>query len=301
MARQYRSPVMASIHETAKGLHAAGVMDKQAMRRFDGACLTPVRPLPPADMRALREREGTSQVVVTGQLHDRIVRRIAKGEGAVFFRSDFRELGNPGQVGRALRALMKEGRLIRFGHGIYVRARPSSIDGQPVPAKSMRDLAAEALARLGAEVTESRAERAYNSGRSEQVPTGRVIGVRGKRVRRKLGCNGVALKLERLGRERPPRRPKRPTGPPPEPITLRDALRGIWQADKYPVLGNEDLREARRLDAEALERAGWAVMSPGDRPEFADWIAALRNPELPGDEREEIMYAVHDLFEPDES
>jgi putative transcriptional regulator len=29
MTKQYRSPVMASIHETAEGLHAAGVMDKQ--------------------------------------------------------------------------------------------------------------------------------------------------------------------------------------------------------------------------------------------------------------------------------
>jgi hypothetical protein len=30
---------MASIHETAEGLHAAGVMDKQTMRKFDDACL----------------------------------------------------------------------------------------------------------------------------------------------------------------------------------------------------------------------------------------------------------------------
>lgn len=40
----YRSPVMASIHETAEGLHAAGVMDKQTMHRFDDACLTPCAP-----------------------------------------------------------------------------------------------------------------------------------------------------------------------------------------------------------------------------------------------------------------
>lgn len=56
----YRSPVMASIHETAEGLHAAGVMDKQAIRKFDDACLTPVRPLSAEEIRALREREGAS-------------------------------------------------------------------------------------------------------------------------------------------------------------------------------------------------------------------------------------------------
>ena len=60
MARQYRSSVMASIHETAEGLHAAGVMDKQTMRKFDAACLTPVRKLAPEEIRSLREREGAS-------------------------------------------------------------------------------------------------------------------------------------------------------------------------------------------------------------------------------------------------
>ena len=69
MTRQYRSPVMASIHETAEGLHAAGVMDKQTMRKFDEACLTPVRPLEADEIRALREREGASQAVFARYLN----------------------------------------------------------------------------------------------------------------------------------------------------------------------------------------------------------------------------------------
>ena len=36
---------MASIHETAEALHAAGVIDKGTMREFDELCLTPVRSL----------------------------------------------------------------------------------------------------------------------------------------------------------------------------------------------------------------------------------------------------------------
>ena len=43
--KQYRSRVMASVHETAEGLTSAGVMSKQTMREFDELCLTPVRPL----------------------------------------------------------------------------------------------------------------------------------------------------------------------------------------------------------------------------------------------------------------
>jgi putative transcriptional regulator len=69
MTKQYRSAVMASIHETAEGLHAAGVMDKQTMRKFDAACLTPVRRLAPDEIRGLREREGASQAVFARYLN----------------------------------------------------------------------------------------------------------------------------------------------------------------------------------------------------------------------------------------
>ena len=69
MTKQYRSPAMASIHETAEGLHAAGVMDKRTMRKFDEACLTPVRPLAPEEIRSLREREGASQAVFARYLN----------------------------------------------------------------------------------------------------------------------------------------------------------------------------------------------------------------------------------------
>ena len=69
MRKQYRSPLMASIHETAEGLHAAGVMSKRTMREFDDLCLTPVRPLKPREIRALRLREGASQAVFARYLN----------------------------------------------------------------------------------------------------------------------------------------------------------------------------------------------------------------------------------------
>lgn len=69
MTKRYRSKAMASIHKTAKGLHAAGVMGKQTMRKFDEACLTPVRPLTPEEIRALREHEGASQAVFARYLN----------------------------------------------------------------------------------------------------------------------------------------------------------------------------------------------------------------------------------------
>lgn len=67
--KQYRSSLMASIHETAEGLNAAGVMDKQTLREFDELCLTPVQPLTPEEIRALRLREGASQAVFARYLN----------------------------------------------------------------------------------------------------------------------------------------------------------------------------------------------------------------------------------------
>jgi putative transcriptional regulator len=67
--KQYRSRVLASVHETAEGLTSAGVMTKQTMREFDELCLTPVRPLTPEEIRDIREREGASQAVFARYLN----------------------------------------------------------------------------------------------------------------------------------------------------------------------------------------------------------------------------------------
>lgn len=68
-AKQYRSNLMASIHETAEGLHSAGVMNKRTLREFDALCLTPIQPLAPEEIRALRLREGASQAVFARYLN----------------------------------------------------------------------------------------------------------------------------------------------------------------------------------------------------------------------------------------
>ncbi len=50
-AKQYRSGLIASIHETAEGLHSAGVMTRKTLREFDELCLAPARPLAPEQIR----------------------------------------------------------------------------------------------------------------------------------------------------------------------------------------------------------------------------------------------------------
>jgi putative transcriptional regulator len=67
----YRSRLSAAIHETAAGLHRAGLLDKATMREFDESCLTPIADLSPKDITALREREGVSQGVLARYLNVR--------------------------------------------------------------------------------------------------------------------------------------------------------------------------------------------------------------------------------------
>lgn len=128
-------------------------------------------------------------------LETRVVNRIARKRGDVFLREDFRDLGGYDQVGRVLRGLVRSGKLLKLGYGVYTRAARSPFSDKPVPPKGLATLT-EALKRLGVEITTTRLEEDYNAGRTTQVPTGRVVAVRG-RIRRKLGYDGVSLSFER--------------------------------------------------------------------------------------------------------
>ena len=137
-------------------------------------------------------RTGTIQ---PDSLAGRLEKRIARKRGDVFLRADFDDLGGYDQVGRALRGLVRKGRLMKIGQGLYTRAVTSPFSDTPVPPKGLRTLT-EALQRLGVEPLPSRLQEAYNAGKTTQVPTGRVVAVRG-RVRRQIGYDGVYLKFER--------------------------------------------------------------------------------------------------------
>jgi len=56
-------------------------------------------------------------------------------------------------------------------------------------------LAKEALKRLGVEVNPTKAELDYRAGRTTQIPTGRLIGVK-NRISRKIGYKGASIYYE---------------------------------------------------------------------------------------------------------
>ncbi len=134
---------------------------------------------------------------VKNTLEGKITYRVKRGKTPVFVRDDFKDIGGYDQVGRVLRELVKKGLLVSLGYGTYARSKKSSISGKVVPEEPLPELAKKLLKKLGVKVVQSSAEMAYNSGKSTQVPTGRVIGVKGRIVRR-IGYNGRYIFFEKV-------------------------------------------------------------------------------------------------------
>ncbi|MGH6873305.1 MAG: helix-turn-helix domain-containing protein [Rhizomicrobium sp.] len=69
MSKTYRSKMLETLHETMQDFHDAGLMDDRTMAEFDVACLTPVKPLSPRQIKAIRTRERASQAVFARYLN----------------------------------------------------------------------------------------------------------------------------------------------------------------------------------------------------------------------------------------
>ena len=94
---------------------------------------------------------------------------------------------------------------------------------------------------------------------------------------------------------------KQQADPPVPPMTVQDVLLLVLQADAYPILGNEDVPVALRMERAALRHAETAVSSPDDPPEFARWLEALRQPDIGQDERAEVLGAMYAYFDLEET
>ena len=131
-------------------------------------------------------------------LRERIGDRIARRRDDVFLTREFRDLGGEDQVLRALRDLVRDGQLVRLGYGVYGRAEISSLSGKPMLAAQggFIDAARQALDKLGVQWELTEFQRAYNEGRSTQVPINPAVRVKG-RFARHLRYQDTELRLER--------------------------------------------------------------------------------------------------------
>lgn len=130
-------------------------------------------------------------------LKEKIIVRLNKSNKSAFILPEFFDLSDRDQVGRVLRYLVKEGVLIKIGQGVFAKAVRSPISQKIILADSFQEVAKEALAKLKVKTFPTSAEKEYNSGLSTQVPTGLMIGVKG-RISRVLSYNGRRIKYERI-------------------------------------------------------------------------------------------------------
>ena len=116
----------------------------------------------------------------------------------VFLPREFGDLGGEDQVLRVLRGLVREGQLVRLGYGVYGRAVVSQLSGEPIlySPNGFTGAARQALNKLGVKWEPTEAERAYNEGRSTQVPVNPAVRVKG-RFSRQLRYGNTELVLER--------------------------------------------------------------------------------------------------------
>ncbi|WP_024460093.1 DUF6088 family protein [Marinimicrobium sp. LS-A18] len=135
--------------------------------------------------------------MATETLKSRMQEKIRKSHRTVFLREDFDALGGYDQVGRALRQLVGQGRLVRIGKGLYAKARKNRITGKPMLAApgGFDQVSKEALNRLGVKWEPASVEKAYQAGNT-QIPARVVIKVTGP------FCRRIAYGKYRLGIER---------------------------------------------------------------------------------------------------
>ena len=69
MATARDSRILSEVHETAKGLHDAGLITKRRMAEYDALCLPPVPDYSGERIRALRKRYRLSQAVLAAILN----------------------------------------------------------------------------------------------------------------------------------------------------------------------------------------------------------------------------------------
>jgi len=130
-------------------------------------------------------------------MRERLRRSIAARQGEVVLRRDLRNLGSVSQVDRGLRQLVEDGKLVRIGMGVYAKATPSRLSGQPAPRQALDVLAAETLDRLGIDWRQGKAQRLYNAGRTTQMPWRITFDTSPRRIKRELRVGKGVVEYER--------------------------------------------------------------------------------------------------------
>ena len=116
----------------------------------------------------------------------RIAQSITRSSRDIFLRSELATFGTPSRVTRAINELIRAGKIMRLGYGIYAKTEPSVVTGNPVPRKVLETLTKEAFNSLHIPIELGKARADYAEGKTTQIPMSVVVSTGKKRVSRKL-------------------------------------------------------------------------------------------------------------------
>jgi len=114
----------------------------------------------------------------------------------VVLRKDFSGLGSYRQISRALQKLMTEKKLVKIGTGIYAKAYLSKYSDIPLVKNGTDSTLREALKRLSVAYEPGSAEKAYNEGKTTQIPVRNIVKLK-SRCRRRIGYRNSELIFEK--------------------------------------------------------------------------------------------------------
>jgi len=126
---------------------------------------------------------------------NKLLKIIQDLDGAVVLRADLNNSSKPRQISRALRALVEDGELIKFGYGVYVKAEKTPYSDKPIMIIPMAEACAEALDRLGIRWQLGQAIKDYNNGKTQQVPAKFIVRLK-DRFRGQLGMGRRTIVFE---------------------------------------------------------------------------------------------------------
>ncbi|MEB0136059.1 DUF6088 family protein [Actimicrobium sp. CCC2.4] len=117
---------------------------------------------------------------------EKVIAKVKRSSSSVFLRNEFDRLGDYRQVSRAISEVVSGGMLIRVGFGLYAKARPSTINGQPVPIEPLLRIGLEVMKKIGVDADVGNDAMELREGRRTQVPMLPIINVGKSRVSRRI-------------------------------------------------------------------------------------------------------------------
>ena len=115
--------------------------------------------------------------------------------GDVVLRADIANLADPREISRALERLVERGYLEKLGYGVYAKLARSQITQTTYLKEGVLPTMRAALTKLNIRWETSPEERAYQMGRSTQIPVNPTTKLK-DRFRRQLRYRNMELRYE---------------------------------------------------------------------------------------------------------